>query len=111
MSQKKGITNENIDKINFRETKVEVVTMGSTSRTINPTYPKIIEDSGHNGGTYFEHINWIKRMSGQNSSAATAEEGFWSVVIGVAAEKSYKDGKKIMVKELLEEEGLKDLYK
>lgn len=81
-----------------------------TSRVMTPSYPAPIEDTGHNGGTYYEHLHWIEAMDGQptlqHGTAATAEEGFWSVVIGVAAEESVRRGGKVMVKELLEANGL-----
>lgn len=81
-----------------------------TSRVMTPSYPAPIEDTGHNGGTYYEHLHWIEAMDGQptlqHGTATTAEEGFWSVVIGVAAEESVRRGGKVMVKELLEANGL-----
>lgn len=80
-----------------------------TSRVSTPSYPAAIEDTGHNGGTYYEHLRWIDAMDGKPSTAATAEEGFWSVVVGVAAEESVKRGEKVMVKELLEGNGLGNL--
>jgi myo-inositol 2-dehydrogenase/D-chiro-inositol 1-dehydrogenase len=82
-----------------------------TSRVMTPSYPSIIEESGHNGGTYYEHVAFLNRLEGKleppgGVQAATAEEGFWSVVIGVAAEESVKRGAKVMVRELLEANGL-----
>jgi predicted dehydrogenase len=77
-----------------------------TSRVMTPSYPEAIEDTGHNGGTYYEHLRWIEAMDGKPSTAATPEEGFWSVVVGVAAEESVKRGEKVMVKALLAANGL-----
>lgn len=77
-----------------------------TSRVMTPSYPHFIEDSGHSGATFYEHFNFVNRLEGQPSSAASAEEGFWSVVVGVAAEESVRRGTKVMVGELLEENGL-----
>ncbi|MDX2005025.1 MAG: Gfo/Idh/MocA family oxidoreductase [Meiothermus sp.] len=83
-----------------------ICTPEKTSRTMTPSYPTAIEDTGHNGGTYYEHLRWIAAMDGKPNSAATPEEGFWSVVIGVAAEESVRRGAKVMVRELLEANGL-----
>lgn len=80
-----------------------------TSRVMTPSYPFFIEETGHNGGTYYEHIKFIDALEGQPNTAATPEEGFWSVVIGVAAEESVKRGEKVMVRELLEGNGLGNL--
>lgn len=77
-----------------------------TSRTMTPSYPFFIEETGHNGGTYYEHVRFIDALEGNPGDAATAEEGFWSVVVGVAAEESVKRGTKVMVRELLEANGL-----
>lgn len=77
-----------------------------TSRVMTPSYPFFIEDSGHNGATFFEHVRFVDALEGKPSQTATAEEGFWSVVVGVAAEEAIKTGKKVMVEELLEQNGL-----
>ena len=71
------------------------------SRFSNPCYPPYIEESGHNGATFYEHINFINNIEGKPTNAATVEEGFWSVVVGVAAEQSVKTGKIVLIDELL----------
>ncbi|MBF6594040.1 MAG: Gfo/Idh/MocA family oxidoreductase [Thermaceae bacterium] len=89
------------------KSQVEVICLPErTSRTLTPSYPFFIEETGHNGGTYYEHLRFMDTLEGHPSNAATAEEGFWSVVIGVAAEESVKRGAKVMVRELLEASGL-----
>lgn len=79
---------------------------GRTSRITSPSYPEDIEKSGHNGGTYYEHKYFIDNIEGRNTSTATVDEGFWSVVVGVAAEQSIKTGRVINIKELLKESGI-----
>jgi predicted dehydrogenase len=86
-----------------------ICTPEKTSRVTTPSYPEAIENTGHNGATYYEHLRWIEAMDGQPTTAATPEEGFWSVVVGVAAEESVKRGEKVLVRELLEANGLGDL--
>jgi predicted dehydrogenase len=76
------------------------------SKITTPTYPWYIEESGHNGATFFEHIYFIDNIEGKDTSTASAEEGFWSVVIGAAAEKSIKQGKIINIEELIKENGI-----
>lgn len=89
------------------ENYLEVICLPDrTSRTMTPSYPALIEESGHSGATYYEHLRFIEAMDGKPSTAATAEEGFWSVVVGVAAEESAKRGEKVWVRELLEGSGL-----
>ncbi len=65
------------------------------SRFSNPCYPPYIEESGHTGATYFEHVHFIDNIEGKKTNSATVEEGFWSVVVGVAAEESIKTGRTI----------------
>jgi myo-inositol 2-dehydrogenase/D-chiro-inositol 1-dehydrogenase len=71
------------------------------SRFSNPCYPPYIEESGHTGATFYEHVNFIDNIEGKQTSTATVEEGFWSVVVGVAAEMSIKTGQIVMIDDLL----------
>jgi predicted dehydrogenase len=71
------------------------------ARTMTPTYPPHIEELGHNGATYFEHIHFIDNIEGKETNTATAEEGFWSIVVGAAAEESIKTGAPVDINELL----------
>ncbi|MCP4755093.1 MAG: Gfo/Idh/MocA family oxidoreductase [Proteobacteria bacterium] len=76
------------------------------SRITTPTYPSYIEGSGHNGGTFYEHIHFIDNIEGKETSTATAREGFWSIVVGAAAEESVKTGRVVQIDEMLEAKGI-----
>jgi predicted dehydrogenase len=76
------------------------------SRITTPCYPTFIEESGHNGATYIEHMNFIDSIEGKETNAAKADEGFWSIVVGVAAEESVKTGNLVNIDELLKTNGL-----
>lgn len=76
------------------------------SRVSRPSYPAYIKESGHNGSTYIEHVNFVNNIEGQTTTTATAEEGFWSVVVGVAAEESIKTGGVVRIDTLLEKSGV-----
>lgn len=76
------------------------------SRISTPCYPSFIEESGHNGSSYFEHTNFINNIEGKETNAATVEEGFWSVVVGVAAEESVKTGQTVDIGDLLQKNGI-----
>ena len=78
----------------------------STSRISQPCYPTYIEQSGHGGATFFEHKYFIDEIEGIKRSVATAEEGFWSIVVGYAAQKSIELGGPIKINELLQEYSL-----
>ncbi len=62
------------------------------SRKMRPSYPAAIQSSGHNGATYYEHVNFIEQIEGRASDAATAAEGLWSIVVAAAAQESIKRG-------------------
>ena len=90
-----------------QKTALEIkVGENSTSRISQPCYPTYIEQSGHDGATFFEHKYFIDTIEGSKSSVATAEEGFWSIVVGYAAQKSIELGGPIKINELLQEYSL-----
>jgi predicted dehydrogenase len=76
------------------------------SRISTPSYPAFIEESGHSGATFIEHVNFIDSIEGKETHAATAEEGFWPIVVGIAAEESVKTGKVVTLDELLKRCGI-----
>jgi predicted dehydrogenase len=77
------------------------------SRTMHPCYPTLIEESGHNGATFYEHINFVENIDGKETKAATVEEGFWSIVVAAAAQESIQTGQPVSVAEFLEGNGIK----
>lgn len=62
------------------------------SREITPAYPRWIEDSGHNGATFYEHVYFVDNIQGKPTNTASAREGLWSVVVAAAAQESIKCG-------------------
>lgn len=72
------------------------------SRVSTPCYPVDIQQSGHHGSTYYEHKYFIDNIEGKETPTATVDEGFWSVVVGLAAEESLVTGNVVHVDELLE---------
>lgn len=79
---------------------------GHPSRVCHPCYPSHIEESGHSGSTFYEHVSFIDNIEGKTNISATVEEGFWSVVVGVGAEESIKTGKVVLIEELLQRCGV-----
>ena len=75
------------------------------SRITTPYYPHI-QESGHSGATFYEHINLIDNIEGKPTNTASVEEGFWSVVVGAAAEESVKTGQPVMIDEILKRDGI-----
>ena len=77
-----------------------------SSRESIVSYPRIIEQSGHHGATFYEHIELIKQLKGEPSSCATPIEGLWSIAIAAAAQESIASGKQIIVSDFLEKNKL-----
>ncbi len=103
---------ENEDFLPVPRSKTHLEIMGGPnkpSRITTPCYPTFVEASGHNGATYFEHVNFVDNIEGKETNTAKAEEGFWSVVVGVAAEESIKTGNLVNIDELLKKNGIKML--
>lgn len=76
------------------------------SRVSHPCYPEMLEGTGHNGATFYEHTNFVDNIEGKETNTATAEEGFWSVVVGSAAEESVKTGQPVEIANLLKRHGM-----
>jgi len=79
------------------------------SRTTTPGYPVIIENSGHNGATFFEHIKFVDNIESGVRDGPSPIDAFWSIVVGVAAEKSVATGEVIQIDQLLKANGVVNL--
>jgi predicted dehydrogenase len=79
------------------------------SRMTTPSYPVAIEESGHSGATFFEHVHFVDSIDSGASAGPTAMDAFWSVVVGVAAETSVATGEPIDIADLLVENDLGQL--
>ncbi len=61
-----------------------------TSRRMTPSYPEVIQSSGHHGATYYEHVNFVNNIDGKDTMTATAQDGLWSIIVTAAAQESIK---------------------
>ncbi|MDJ0941568.1 MAG: Gfo/Idh/MocA family oxidoreductase [Woeseiaceae bacterium] len=76
------------------------------SREIEVGYTKPIEQSGHNGSTFHEHIEFADQLDGKASDAATPLQGLWSIVIAAAAQDSVASGQPVEMNTFVEQHGL-----
>ncbi len=76
------------------------------ARISTPKYPSHIEALGHSGATFFEHRNFVDNIMGRPTNTATVADGFWSVVIGAAAQRSIRTGEPVYIETLLSENGI-----
>jgi len=67
----------------------------------NPTYPSYIARAGHHGSTFYEHVAFAKEVTASTNAAPNLEDGFWSVVIGAAAQASIERKEAVTIEELL----------
>ncbi len=72
------------------------------ARIMKTRYPHAVERLGHHGSTLVEHVKFVDAIAQGRSDSATAEEGFWAVVVGAAAEKSAQCGQPVVIHELLD---------
>lgn len=57
-----------------------------------PRYHGIVRALGHSGADYYVQAAFIDMLDGKYDKSPTVEEGFWSVVVGAAAEESVRTG-------------------
>jgi len=103
---------ENLDFLPGTSLKSQLEIFGCEtfpSRMTTPSYPVAIEESGHNGATFFEHVHFVDSIDNGKSAGPTAMDAFWSVVVGVAAETSVTTGEPVNIQDLLEQNGLNQL--
>ncbi|SEP85562.1 Predicted dehydrogenase [Virgibacillus subterraneus] len=101
----KAYEKEDFLPINGDRTYLEVLSgENGTAKTAVPCYPTVIQGSGHSGATYYEHKYFIDNIEGNYKATATVEEGFWSIVVGEAADRSIKNGEVINVSNMLEQD-------
>ena len=87
------------------ENRIDIwVGENGAARTVIPAYPPYIETAGHHGSTFFEHVAFIDALRTGNGSGATIESGFWSVVVGAAAQLSIERREAVSIEEILPRE-------
>lgn len=60
------------------------------SKQTDVTYAREIEQSGHHGATYYEHIAFVDQLDGKACESATPVQGLWSMIVASAAQYSIK---------------------
>lgn len=75
------------------------IELGETgaSRKTELGYPRDIEQSGHHGATFFEHVAFADQVAGHSASSATPLQGLWSIIVAAAAQESMQKGTPVEV--------------
>lgn len=102
-SHSENFSDNQDSKVHFEVTHNEI---GLPVRISKPAYHNGIGTSGHNGSTFYEHKYFVDRIEGDKTNTATVEEGFWAVVVGIAAEQSIKKEREINIHDMLREAGV-----
>ncbi len=71
------------------------------SRNSQPSYPPYISRAGHSGSTFFEHIAFAEAVAGGHTNSASIEDGFYSVLVGAAAQASIEQRALVDIEDLL----------
>ena len=70
--------------------------------TLNhPSYPSYIDKAGHQGSTFFEHVAFVDDLINGKYSGPSVADGFWSVLVGAAAQQSIATGMPVETAQLL----------
>ena len=75
-------------------------------RQMDVTYGALIEQSGHHGATYYEHIAFMDHLEGKAVDAATPLQGLWSMVLASAAQESMATGQVVNIPQFMSANGL-----
>jgi len=85
--------------------KVELGENGA-SRSTELSYPTLIEQSGHHGATYYEHMALMDQLDGKQVDCATVQQGLWSMIVASAAQVSISSGQAVNIDNYLREQKL-----
>lgn len=79
------------------------------SRTTSLGYPRVVEQSGHHGATFFEHQAFFDQLEGKAADCATPLQGMWAMIVASAAQESMHSGQPVAISELITREKLASL--
>tara|TARA_R110002072_G_scaffold284396_5_gene448743 strand:- start:86440 stop:87660 length:1221 start_codon:yes stop_codon:yes gene_type:complete len=88
--------------------RVELGENGASRNTVL-SYPALIEQSGHHGATYYEHMALMDRLDGKQVDSATVNQGLWSMIVASAAQASISSGQAINIGQFLQTQKLEYL--
>jgi predicted dehydrogenase len=60
-----------------------------------PVDPHLLAAGDHNGSTWHEHRRFVDAIRGQGKVEVTLQDGWWAVVMGLAAQKSAREGRAV----------------
>ena len=65
-------------------------------RTVEiPIDPELLEAGDHNGSTYYQHRRFADAVRGKRQVEVGLDDGWWAVIVGLAAHRSAREGRAI----------------
>ena len=93
------------------EARLQVEVPGHSAYRPQPVgYPPWIEETGHYGATFFEHIAFHRQLAGERVDAATPQQALWSLIVASAAQYSMAIGQAVDVATFCTQEGVGDFF-
>ena len=93
------------------EARLQVEVPGHSAYRPKPVgYPPWIEETGHYGATFFEHIAFHRQLAGERVDAATPQQALWSLIVASAAQYSMAIGQAVDVATFCTQEGVGDFF-
>lgn len=74
-------------------------------QAVDVSYPRVIEESGHSGATFFAQECFLDRLAGHDADGATAMQGLWAIIVASAAQKSMREKNLVDINEFLGDYG------
>ena len=62
-----------------------------------PVDPELLAAGDHNGSTYYQHRRFCEAVRGTRDIEVSLEDGWWAVVVGMAAQRSASEGRAIQL--------------
>ncbi len=93
------------DDVSTSEVSIELGE-NAASRKIQVGYTRPVEQSGHHGATWFEHIAFADHLDGKPVDAAYPAESLWSIIIASAAQESAASGAPVDIQSYVKKHGL-----
>lgn len=60
-----------------------------------PVDQQLLEAGDHNGSTFYQHRGFIAAVAGSSGVEVTMNDGWWAVIMGLAAHRSAREGRAI----------------
>jgi predicted dehydrogenase len=60
-----------------------------------PVDPELLAAGDHNGSTWYEHRRFVDAVRGEGKVEVTLADGWWAVVMGLAAQRSAREGRAV----------------